>query len=88
MTMTKEYIITLQKPPTSQIIREGMMLHRNRVAQGGRHMVNVIKESGYYYFFRERDLREGGHGQSIYSENMYGLPGIIPRMTVGRNIWL
>ena len=55
MTMAKEYFITLHEPPTTQIIREGMEQHLNEVAQDGWKMVSVIKESGYYYFFWERD---------------------------------
>lgn len=53
--MAKEYSITLHEPPTTQIIREGMVQHLNQVAQDGWTMVNVVKESGYYYFFWERD---------------------------------
>jgi hypothetical protein len=49
--MAKEYTIALQEPPTTQIIREGMVQHLNQVAQDERHMVNLVKESGYYYFF-------------------------------------
>jgi hypothetical protein len=53
--MAKEYTITLHEPPTTQIIREGMVQHLNQMAQDGWKMVNVVKESGYYYFFWERD---------------------------------
>ncbi|WP_041245429.1 hypothetical protein [Geotalea uraniireducens] len=48
--MAKEYTITLHEPPTNQVIREGMVQHLNQMAQDGWRMVNVIKESGYFYF--------------------------------------
>jgi hypothetical protein len=54
-TMAKEYSVTLHEPPTTQIIREGMEQHLNQVAQDGWRMVSVVKESGYFYFFWERD---------------------------------
>jgi len=53
--MSKEYTITLHEPPTTQIIRDGMIQHLNQVAQEGWKLVNVVKESGYYYLFWERD---------------------------------
>jgi hypothetical protein len=55
MMMAKEYTITLHEPPATQVIREGMVQHLNQVAQEGWKMINVVKESGYYYFFWERD---------------------------------
>lgn len=53
--MAKEYTITLHEPPATKIIREGMVEHLNQVAQEGWKMITVVKESGYYYFFWERD---------------------------------
>lgn len=53
--MAKEYSITLHEPPTTQIIREGMEQHMNEVAQEGWKLITILKESGYYYFFWERD---------------------------------
>lgn len=53
--MAKEYTITLHEPPTTQVIREGMAHHMNEVAQEGWKLVTIVKESGYYYLYWERD---------------------------------
>lgn len=53
--MAKEYTITLHEPPVTQIIRNGMERHMNEVAQEGWKLITIIKESGYYYLYWERD---------------------------------
>ena len=53
--MAKEYTITLHEPPVTQVIGNGMERHMNEVAQEGWKLITIIKESGYYYRYWERD---------------------------------